>query len=230
MLTDPLLIFLKCFATWLRIRILMGFTIAWCIILMSLSSWLSISEGGSFSSIAFPSGRSYKNWDSAVCSNSPYSYLSPFTFTYTSAEHGSSSSSTSCAWPKANSEFRLSLTVFAIVFLCVLFFKTPFSLVARVFLGSFAMLFFAIFVMDAASAITGRNFCNSNFENTTLSEDLASIGAEIECEYISYEVVIVLDLVTSGLFFLMHGSWALAKDLYVNKSGTSESKTLLGKK
>lgn len=231
MLLDPILIFLKCFATWLRLRIIMGFAIAWSIIIMSLSAWMSISEGGSFASLQFSSGNSYKNWESAVCQNSPYSYLSPFSFSYSIPGGGRSSANSICPWPSTNTELRLSLSVMSIVLLGILYVKTPISLVARIILGIFAMLYFAVFVMDSTSAITGKSFCSSAFSNTNLNIDIVSQNMSISCDTTAYEVMIVLDLVASVLFFIMHGAWALTKDLYVQKQKkeTSESKTLLKK-
>lgn len=215
MLTDPILIFLKCFSTWLRIRMLMGLAIAWCIILLALSLWLMSSDAGSFGWISFPSGRSYGSWDSAVCSQSPYAYLRPFAFSYDSDKFGASTSN--CAWPKANTDLRITLTVFSVVVCSVLFFQTPFSLVARIALACSAVLFFAVFVLDYASMIAGQSFCLSGFENTPLTKDLAWLGTEISCENMPDEVVVVMDLVASGIFFILHSAWVLAKDRYVEK-------------
>ena len=82
MMTDPYLVFVKCFSTWVRIRIIMVFTMIWCIIIVALTGWTYTTSGGSFGSQSFPSGNKYGNWDSAVCDNSPYQYLKPFYFTY----------------------------------------------------------------------------------------------------------------------------------------------------
>jgi hypothetical protein len=233
MLMDPLLIFFKCFATWLRIRILMAFAIIWCIILMSLSAWLSISQGGSFGSYTFASGNSYSNWNS-VCSQSPYTYLSPFSFSYSipgNATHaGSSSSSNSmCAYPVANSEFRIVLSVISIVMLGILYVKTPLSLIARILLIVFAMMYFAVFVMDASAAVTGKTFCTTSFSNTLLNKDIEASKMSISCDTTQYEVVVVVDLMISATLFIIHGAWALTKDLYIQKKGTPEAKTLLKK-
>lgn len=198
---------------------------------MSLSAWMSISEGGSFASLTFGSGNSYKNWESAVCHNSPYEYLSPFSFSYTLPGGAKSSTNSMCAWPSANTELRLSLSVLSIVIVGILFVKTPVSLIARILLGIFAMLYFAIFVMDASSAITGKSFCTSAFENTKLNVDISAQKMTVSCDTTAFEVMIVLDLIASILFFILHGAWALTKDLYIQKQKkeTSESKALLKK-
>lgn len=230
MMFDPYLIFAKCFATWFRLRLLMGFIIIWCIILMSISAWLFIPVNGSFSKLIFPSGNSYKNWGSHVCYTSPYSYLGPFTFSYSSPSSGSSSENSYCPWPSANSELRITLTVLAMVFVGILYVKTPISLLARIILGIFALLFFAIFVMDANATVTGKTFCSSNFANTVLSQDMASLNMTIACDYTSFEVVTVFDLIMSILFFVLHTAWGMTKDLYVNKNKqTDDQKALLGK-
>lgn len=198
---------------------------------MSLSAWMSISEGGSFATINFESGNSYKNWESSVCHNSPYSYLSPFSFSYSIPGAGKSSTNAMCAWPITNTELRLSISVMSIVFVAIFFVKTPMSLLAKIVLGIFAMLYFAIFVMDASSAVTGKSFCTSSFTNTVLNSDIASMNMNISCETTSFEVIIVMDLIASILFFIMHGAWGLTKDLYVQKKrkDPSESKSLLKK-
>jgi hypothetical protein len=81
MLTDPYLIFVKCFSTWLRIRFIMVFTICWCIVLLGVAGWTVQNIAGSITSKTFTSGNSYKNWNN-VCKSSPYIYLKPFSFTY----------------------------------------------------------------------------------------------------------------------------------------------------
>ena len=91
---DPYLIFAKCFATWLRLQILMVllqmiqnfnyllivlilmsvtvfllkfFALLWLVILLGLSGFTFMSAGGSFASLNFESQDSYANWPISVC-------------------------------------------------------------------------------------------------------------------------------------------------------------------
>mmetsp|Transcript_11322 Transcript_11322/g.12226 ORF Transcript_11322/g.12226 Transcript_11322/m.12226 type:complete len:236 (+) Transcript_11322:217-924(+) len=234
MLTDPYLLFASCFATWLRLKIMMGFQIVLAIILMSLSAWLTQSQGGSFASITFPSGNKYSNWDSQ-CSKYPYAYLSPFTFTYGAATYGNSTiggsgTSTMCPYPQPNSELRLSLTVMTIVFLGVLYVKTPFSLIARWIHAIFALMFFSAFVIDAAAATVGSYFCSENFPNTFMNKDITSMNLSLTCSGEVYQLVAAWDFLMSMIFFILHTAWGMAKDLYVEKGDSQDKKTLLGNK
>ena len=199
------------------------------IILMSLSAWQTVAVGGNFASIHYPSGNSYKNWDN-VCSQYPYNYLSPFSFTYSTSNStiGGSSTSTSCPYPQPNSEFRLSITVMAMVILLVLFVKTPFSLLARFIHAAFALMFFSAFVIDAAAASVGTYFCSANFPNTTLNKDMASLNISLKCTGNVYELIAAFDFMISMLFFVLHTAWGMAKDLYIEKGDSSDRKALLG--
>lgn len=231
MLTDPYLIFVKCFATWFRIRVLMGFIIAWCIIIMSLSAWEFNSDGGDFSSLTFSSGRSYSNWDSDVCQTIPYLYLSPFSFSYSLPDGTSSSSNTYCSWSNSNSELRVIITVLAIVHLAILYIKTPISLIARPCFAIYALAFFAAFVIDASATTTGQNFCKNKFMNTNLYTDISSLDMSITCSTTNFEVITMFDIIASILFFILHTAWKLTKDLYVYpKKDNDDQKALLSKK
>jgi hypothetical protein len=224
MFEDPYIMFAKCFATWLRIKILMGFMIVWSIILMSLTAWQMQSEGGNFANMKFSSKRSYSNFDAAVCENLPYSYLRPFEFSY-SSNTTSSDTNSYCPWPTPNSELRISMTVFSIVTLLVLFVKTPFSLLARAFFAIYAFIFFAAFVIDAVAVTVGLDFCNSEFANTSLSADIHAARLSIACVATSYQVIPVFDLVLSCMYFIVYTAWNFTTNLYVEK--TPESKSLL---
>lgn len=231
MLTDPYLLFASCFATWFRLKIVMGFQIVLAIILMSLSAWLTQPQGGSFAGITFPSGNSYSNW-AGQCSKYPYAYLSPFTFTYTSGNStlsGNSATATMCPYPEPNSGLRLSITVMTIVFLGVLFVKTPFSIIARWIHAIFALMFFSAFVIDAAAATVGSYFCSESFPNTFMNQDIMALKLSLTCSAEVYQLVAAWDLLMSMIFFILHTAWGMAKDLYVEKGDTQEKKTLLGK-
>jgi hypothetical protein len=230
MLTDPYLLFASCFATWLRLKVIMGIIMVLCIILMSLSAWLTIPEEGTFTDVAFPSKRSYSNWDS-VCNSYPYNYLSPFSFSFTSSNstYGSSNTNTSCPWPTPNSEFRLSITIMSLFALGVLFVKTPISLIARLILLAFALMFFSAFIIDAAATTVGLDFCTNSFPNTYLNADLTVASMTVTCKSSVYEFIASFDLIISLLFFLLHTAWGMTKDLYVEKGDSSDRKALLGK-
>ena len=55
----------------------------------------------------------YKNWDSSVCTASPYIYIKPFAFIYSSASSlvgDSGTTLTYCGFPDSNSIFRIVIT------------------------------------------------------------------------------------------------------------------------
>jgi hypothetical protein len=229
MITDPYLLFASCFATWLRLKIIMGMLIVLAIILMSLSAWQTVAVGGSFSS-KFPGG-TYKHWDS-ICTQYPYNYLSPFTFTYTASNSTMpiGSVATSCPYPAPNSEFRISITVMSMFALAILYVKTPISLIARFILAIFALMFFSAFVIDAAAASVGTYFCQAEFPNTTLNLDLQLYHISTTCTSSVYQLIAAFDFMMSMLFFIVHSAWGMTKDLYVEKGDSDDKKALLGKK
>lgn len=193
---------------------------------MSLSAWQSQTEGGSFANLKFPSKRSYDNFESAVCDNLPYKYLSPFEFSY-SSNTTSSSTSTNCPWPTPNSELRIVMTVFSIVTLGALYVKTPLSFLARAIFAIYAFIFFAAFVIDAVAVTVGQDFCTNGFTNTLLNTDINSLRLSVTCTVANYEVIPVFDLILSCLYFLLYTAWQFTTNLYV--SGTKqEKKGLLG--
>lgn len=227
MLADPYLMFAKCFATWFRIQVLMGFMIAWSIILMSLSAWQTKSDGGKFSDLHFKSGRQYSDFQSAVCNNMPYQYMSPFEFTFSGNSTSSGMTPTYCPWPQPNSELRLSMTVFSIVTLLALYVKTPLSFLARAIFAIYAFIFFAAFVIDAAAVTVGQQFCTASFANTLLSVDLKSKNLSLTCTTSNYEVIPVFDLLLSCMYFLLYTAWQYTTNLYVNNATKQERKGLL---
>lgn len=223
MVLDPYLMLARLFSTWFRLRFLMGFTIIWCIILLGLSGWMTEADGGSFSGFIFPSNKSYNSW-SNFCDSAPYSYLSPFQFSYTTEGGDSSSTDAICPWPANNSDLRFTITVISMVNLAVLFIKTPISLFARWMLAGYALLFFSSFVIDAYASTTGLAYCNSRFSNTELSADMESVGMSVTCNSSNFSGVVVIDLLISALFFVMHTAWGLTTDLYVDKNLNKEAK------
>jgi hypothetical protein len=230
MLIDPYILLAKCFSTWLRLRILMGFTMIWCVILIGLSGWMTEATGGSFASYDFPSNRTYHSW-SSLCDSAPYSYLSPFQFSY-SADGGSSNVDTICPWPSENSDLRFTITVVGIVNLGILFVKTPISLFARSLLVMYALLFFSSFVMDAYASTSGNTYCQSSFVNTNMYTDIKSANMNLTCNSSNFSGVAVIDLIISCLFFILHTAWGLTTDLYVDrgKGNKGDEKSLLKNK
>eukprot|EP01039_Chlorochromonas_danica_P001423 gene1423-1548_t len=224
---DFFLFFVKFFTTWLRLRILMGCLIVILIVLMSLSAWTTQSSGGNFSKITFPNNHTYSNWYNDVCEEYPYAYLTPFTFTYSSSTE-SSSKETYCPWPLANSILRLAGTCMAMVTLGLLYIKTPLSIFARVIHAFYALLFFAIFVIDAAVQSAGLGFCNKAFANTVLNQDMSSLNMTITCSSDGETAIVVFDVVASVIFFILHSAWGLTADIYLEKK--DDSKYLLKKK
>jgi hypothetical protein len=183
---------------------------------MSLSAWTTQADGGSFSSLTFPSTRPYSHWYNNVCESYPYAYLSPFAFEYTLPDGSSSGSKSYCPWPQVNSGLRLTATCMAIVTLGVLFVKTPLSLFARPIYAFYALLFFAVFVLDAGVQAAGLAYCEKVFIHSDLNIDITSLGMTISCSSSGESVIVVFNIVASALFFILHSAWGLTNDLYVN--------------
>ena len=214
---DLFMMLAGCFGKWVRVQALMIFIMAWCVIILGISGWLSVSSAGDIGNLTFASKDSYSNWNSDVCKTSPYMYMQPFAFTFSSVNVTSSSTTlTSCPWPETNSILRFVVAAIAFVVIILLFFKTLVSVLARPIWVTFALLFFAIFVLDANAAIMGNGACTSGFSNTPLGNDLYSAGVTLSCATSDYAGLVVIDLILSGLFFLLHSAWALCTDLYVS--------------
>lgn len=220
----------KCFATWLRLQILMAFLLAWIIILIGCSGYLMMSDGGDFSKLSIPvNGTSvslgYNDWTNSVCKKSPYMYLRPFAFSYSDKSGHTSSSSAYCAYPDTNSNFRISVCVLSFVTIFILFFKTPLSYVARQIWITYALLYFAIFVLDSDASLTGYYTCTSTFSNTKLQTDIIKAGLSITCDSNKNPGLVVVDLIVTCHFFLLYTAWALATDLYVKTSAPARNDT-----
>ncbi|RYH20179.1 hypothetical protein EON65_24275 [archaeon] len=185
---------------------------------MSLSAWTTQYDGGSFAEYTFKSGNSYKDWFNNVCESYPYAYLSPFYFTYTSSSGPSGSKPSYCPWPEVNSIIRLVATVMSIVTVGLLFIKTPLSIVARPIYAFYALLFFAIFVLDTGVQAAGLALCQKTFVNTLMGQDMAAEGMTLTCSAAGESVIVVFDVIASGVFFVLHSAWALTTDLYVDKN------------
>lgn len=238
---DPSLFCARCFATWLRVQILMAFLMAWLVVLLGVSGYLTESSGGSFSQLTITSagkngtsttsGPIIANWGSDVCNSVPYSYLRPFAFSYTSTTGLSSTSASYCPYPKSLSTFRFCICSLAVVTIFILFFKTPLSFFARQIWITYALLFFASFVLDVNAVITGADTCHLNFVNTPIKTNILATGVSIDCTTQmsqNYAGLTIIDLVVCAHFFLLYTAWALAPNLYSDKpANKSDQKTIL---
>ena len=172
----------------------------------------------------------YKDWQNSVCATSPYYYLRPFKFTFTTSSGQTSSLPSYCAYPESNFTFRFCMLCFAFVTIFILYFKTPISFLARQIWLLYALLFFAIFVLDVNATIIGGWTCNQNFANTKLHDDMMKAGVTITCDTSIYAGVTIIDLIICVHFFFLYTAWALTKDLYIPKGGpkpTQDQKTLM---
>lgn len=170
MLTDPYLIFARCFSSWFRIKILIGFIFCWLIVQLALSIWTTFSFRGDIDQAHLL--HNFHDVENSICTMSPYSYLTPFSFKIVSSLDESNikgyNELTVCPWPELNTTIRLIDICFAIVALIVLLFKTPFSLLARPIYLVLAIFSFICFVIDTTSFVNGELFCKDNFSNTSL--------------------------------------------------------------
>ena len=237
---DPSLFCAKCFATWLRVQILMAFLMAWIVVLLGLSGFLTESQGGDFSNLNSPipditngttsyHSLGYSNWNNAVCEASPYFYLRPFAFSYKDANGVTSTLSSFCPYPTSLSTFRFCICCFSIVTIFILFFKTPLSFFARQVWITYALLFFAAFVLDVNAVVTGEATCHEDFPNTQLNDDITLAGLSLTCNLSNYAGLTIVDLVVCSHFFLLYTAWALAQDLYSIKTNrpNANTKTIL---
>eukprot|EP00300_Choanocystis_sp_HF-7_P003163 c12386_g2_i1.p1 GENE.c12386_g2_i1~~c12386_g2_i1.p1 ORF type:complete len:229 (+),score=20.64 c12386_g2_i1:91-687(+) len=107
------------------------------------------------------------------CDNSIGQLLSPFRF---SCDTGRFSSFLSCPWPVANIGFRLTVTVFSIFALIVMFVmgirKSGHFVKIRYALLALCACMFAVGCVDANALRIGNNFCLSKFVIKTESDDV----------------------------------------------------------
>jgi hypothetical protein len=221
MAVDPSTFFAKCFATWLRLQILMAFLMAWILALMGLSAYATTSGGGDFSNVSVPAPNGtttqpYTKW-ADVCNSSPYLYLRPFQFTYTDAKGNAFNNYTYCSFPYSLSVFRIVICCASLLTIFLLFFNTPLSFFAREVWIVYALLYFAAFVLDCNAVQTGYTSCVSNFGDTNLHDAIVSLGLTVNCSENLYPGLAIIDLIVTGHFFLIYTAWHLATDHYVKK-------------
>jgi hypothetical protein len=237
---DPSLFCAKCFATWLRVQILMAFLMAWIVVLIGVSGFLTESSGGDFANLNDPApintngtltyrSLGYSQWDKTVCQSSPYFYLRPFAFSYVNAAGVASTKNSYCPYPSSLSTFRFCICCLSIVTIFILFFKTPLSFFARQVWITYALLYFAAFVLDINAVVTGEATCHQNFINTNLQDDISRAGLILSCNMSNYAGLTIIDLVVCSHFFLLYTAWALAQDKYGVKAAKPDAnaKTIL---
>ena len=203
--------FYKCcsnlFATWLRVRILLVFVIILTIIEIALSAWLMQMNQGDMTMVN--AAGSPIDWAKDFCGGIPIKLLVPFSFTYSEGDFKSSKSSY-CGWSPTNSIFRLIVSIFAIITLMLLFFKTSFSYIARTWIIILTILYFTIFVLDAAANYIGLTSCTSNFQGTVFYRS----DITINCDSSYYSMHVFFDIFTSSSLLLLQASWGNCKNLY----------------
>ena len=218
----------------------MAFLMAWIIVLIGVSGFLTESSGGDFANLLDPApinnngtitykSLGYSHWDATVCQSSPYFYLRPFAFSYVDSAGVASKSNSYCPYPSSLSTFRFCICCLSVVTIFILFFKTPLSFFARQVWITYALLYFAAFVLDINAVVTGEATCHQNFINTNLQDDISRAGLILSCNMSNYAGLTIIDLVVCSHFFLLYTAWALAQDKYGVKTATTSSnaKTIL---
>lgn len=189
-----------------------------CIINLGLSGAYSVSTVGELNSVTFSDGTRYTDADwMNLCLSSPYVYLRPFSFVYSTSDGYTSVQETYCGFSASTSTFRFVIGTVGVVITGLLFFKTPLSIFARMIWGIFAFLYFTVFVLDANDTTVGYTSCQQTFPNTDLGNEITGSNMSLTCDESNFAGVTVIDLFTAISFFILHTSWALCKDLYIVK-------------
>lgn len=198
-------------STWLRIRIILGITVAFIVILIALSGISTTSSGN----ISFD--RQFDNLDTSICNTSPTTYLQPFSFTYVAHNVTTSTVSNgyaSCPFPITNAAFRLTICCVSIITLISLTFKSVLSHMARTILLAFSMLYFSCFVLDSNQTIIGYDSCNSKFYGTALGDSIILHKVDVTCSDQVQSAVILFDISISFCLYLVFECWGMCSDLY----------------
>ena len=189
---DPFLCLARVFSSWASLRLLMIGILCWLIILLGLSGFTAENAAADITLIKWKGTTNYNSFTTQICGATPYSYLSPFAFTFqqanstTKATVVKSVAKTKCAFPSQNQSLRFTICVFSLLAVVALFFKTRFSSLARAVSSTFALLFFASFVLDATASTTGLAECNAQFVNTAFNVDLVKAGVLLYCDASDY--------------------------------------------
>ena len=109
-----------------------------------------------------------------------------------------------------------------------LYMDTPLSYFARAIFATYALLFFAIAVLDINATATGESACLDSFKNTGLHDVIVTNNITVTCNSGTYASVCVFDLILSAHFFLIYTAWVLCKDRYdsVARAPSEDQKTL----
>jgi hypothetical protein len=230
---DPYQCLARLFSTRFSLTILMVGVIAWDIILLGLSSWEYESVSGDIALVKWYKGASYNNWQTKVCTQAPYVYLSPFSFTFqqtntTTAVTGvntkvtskqvilNTTTKTKCGWPSQNSSLRLTMCVFSLLCVVALMFRTRFSSFAGSICAFYSFMFFVAFVIDANSTYVGLSVCQAGFAGTTLGVDMTAAGVIPACDLADYSGLTFITFLVSFLFGLLGAAWGLCKEPYAS--------------
>lgn len=224
------LLFARCFASWKRLKIYMSILIVFNIVLIIVTATTSIPSKGDLGHIIYSSGTNYSRWESQICKQSPYKYLQPFTFQFTSSKL-SSDEITQCGWSDVNNIVHYTSLSYNVILILLLFIKTPISLFARLFIGIGSLMTFISFIMDASSLNKGLSFCSNYFENTTLGTDLSKASFTLDCNYTdSFDAVVAMLMINACCLVILHTAWGLTPDLYIEPKETDTAKTMKGVK
>jgi hypothetical protein len=149
-------------------------------------------------------------------------------FRYTSSTIQSANLSY-CGFPTENTIMRFVFCTTSFVILLILFFNTPLSFIARPIFVVYALLFFAIAVLDCNAVAVGEEACLVSFQNTEIQTVASANNLKLVCQQGSYVTVCVFDLIISGLFFFIYTAWLFCKDKYVRKPNqhTADQKALM---
>lgn len=225
---DPWLCVAKCMSNWNAILFQMTFILCWLLIMMALSGYYKQNDGGSFANVPYPVTffnqtidiYPFKSWDD-VCSALPYTYVRPFSFTFSP----NGSNPTFCGYGDANTNLRLVISVFGFVTMLCLYVHTPLSFFARYVYLVYGFLFFTALVLDSNSSSMGDSMCQSGFANTNMMSAIALNDLNVVCNVSVYATVAIIDFILSVQFFFLATSWALCEHKYPNAhKNTSEQK------
>jgi hypothetical protein len=124
---------------------------------------------------------------------------------------------------------RFVLCPIGFVTILILFANTPLSFVARPIFVTYALLFFAVGVLDINAVVNGYVACQSNFANTDMHDVIVANQITVSCQQGSYAMVCAFDMILSAQLFFIYTAWMFCKDKYVRKANdhTSDQRALL---
>ena len=96
----------------------------------------------------------------------------------------------------------------------ILFFDTPFSVFARPIFFVYAMLFFAIAVLDINSVAMGASNCTSGFAGTDIGDAITQNALQITCQDNAYETVCIFSIIQTIQYFILYSAWLFCTEKY----------------